>query len=183
MLEIGCGNGLLVKKVAPFCHEYIATDFSQHALDALETYLKAHPTLSHVKTIKRIAHDFTKSERNQYDTIILNSVVQYFPNIEYFGAVLDQCIGSLKSSGKIYVGDIRNLDYLDAFHSDVQYFKLTQNANAEGITFAQWSTQVISRVLQDPELLIAPDYFHWYAKQNADVAHVSIEPRRGDFSK
>ncbi|MBS0350561.1 MAG: AMP-binding protein [Proteobacteria bacterium] len=124
LLEIGCGNGLLVQRIAPFCCEYVATDFSKNALDILKSYCFSQPPLRHVQVKQRPAHEYSEEEKNSYDTIVLNSVIQYFPHIDYLVNVLDQCTLMLESSGQIFIGDVRNLNYQSAFHSDVQFYKL-----------------------------------------------------------
>ena len=35
VLEIGCGTGLLLYRIAPHVERYVGTDFSQTALDAI----------------------------------------------------------------------------------------------------------------------------------------------------
>ena len=40
-----------------------------------------------------------------FDTVIINSVVQYFPSLEYLTKVLDGAIKATKPGGAIFVGD------------------------------------------------------------------------------
>ncbi len=179
LLEIGCGSGLLVQRIAPLCREYVATDFSQPALDILKSYCHSHPSLQHVQIQKRTAHEYSEEEKNNYDTIVLNSVIQYFPHVDYLINVLDQCVTMLQSSGQVYIGDVRNLNYQTAFHCDVQFYKLKKNHHAHNLTLNQWREQIQAQIIRDPELVIAPDFFYWYAKHNPKVTHVTIELRRG----
>ncbi len=179
LLEIGCGSGLLVQKIAPYCHAYKATDFSQNAVDTLKAYCHAHPDLQHVQVEKRMAYEPSNEQDNYYDTIVLNSVIQYFPHVDYLINVLDQCISMLQSTGQIFIGDVRNLNYLAAFHSDVQFYKLKQNRCLQDLTFNQWRQQTQAQITGDPELVIAPNFFYWYAQHNPKVTHVTIELRRG----
>ncbi len=181
LLEIGCGSGLLVQRIAPFCREYTATDFSQNALNVLKAYCCSHPSLQHVRLKQRPAHEFSKEEKNSYDTIVLNSVIQYFPHIDYLIEVLDQCVIMLESSGQIFIGDVRNLNYQTAFHSDVQFYKLKKSQYAHNLTLDQWRQQIQSQIIRDPELVIAPDFFYWYAKHNPKITQVTIELRRGIY--
>lgn len=181
LLEIGCGNGLLVQRIAPLCRKYVATDFSQNALDILKSYCLSQPTLQHVQVKQRPAHEYSEEEKDSYDTIVLNSVIQYFPHIDYLISVLDQCTLMLQSQGQIFIGDVRNLNYQSAFHSDVQFYKSKKNQYAHNLTFGQWKQQVEAQILRDPELVIAPDFFHWYAKRNPKITHITIELRRGNY--
>ncbi len=41
LLEVGCGTGLLLFRLAPHCQRYVATDFSQVALDNIARGLSA----------------------------------------------------------------------------------------------------------------------------------------------
>ena len=71
VLEIGCGTGMLLSRIAPRCTCYLGTDFSAAVLDILESRLKLHrhesPTpspqrgadiTSRVSLLERAADDF-----------------------------------------------------------------------------------------------------------------------------
>ncbi len=80
VLEIGCGTGLLLFRIAPQCKVYRGADFSQVAIDYVGGQLR-RLDLPQVSVERRAADDFSGIEKGAYDLIILNSVVQYFPNI------------------------------------------------------------------------------------------------------
>src|SRR5678815_2345962 len=81
VLEIGCGTGLLLSRIAPHCERYIGTDFSEIALNHTRQMCEQLDRLDYVTLQKRFADDFSGFEADQFDTIILNSVIQYFPDI------------------------------------------------------------------------------------------------------
>jgi amino acid adenylation domain-containing protein len=116
VLEIGCGTGLLLLRVATSCEQYIATDFSQVSLDYVGQHAAALG-LQDVTLLRRMAENFEGIEENSVDTVIINSVVQYFPTIEYFVHVLEGAVRATKAGGHIFVGDLRNLALLEAFHA------------------------------------------------------------------
>src|SRR5262249_32223511 len=97
VLEIGCGTGMILARVGPFCSRYWATDFSQQALAGLDDLFRSNPDLSHVTLLHRTAENFEAVEPESFDTIVLNSVVQYFPSINYLVDVLEQAVRSVKS--------------------------------------------------------------------------------------
>ena len=72
VLEIGCGTGLLLFRVAPHCRHYTATDFSPVALD----YVRRHASLPHLTLREQRADDFTGLEPGSFSAIVVNSVVQ-----------------------------------------------------------------------------------------------------------
>ena len=126
VLEIGCGAGLVLQKLAPHCQAYLGTDFSQQAIESLGRWVSRHPELSHVELQHREAADF-EGLADDFDAIVLNSVVQYFPDGEYLASVLKQAAERLPSSGFIYVGDVRPLGLLPVFHTSVQLAKAPED--------------------------------------------------------
>src|SRR5262249_54048293 len=79
--ELGCGTGLLLLGVAPCCTEYLGTDFSQQALTSLQREIDAL-NLAHVLLERRDADDFDGIAERQFDLVVINSVVQYFPSLD-----------------------------------------------------------------------------------------------------
>ena len=57
------------------------------------------------------------------DLVILNSVVQYFPDMDYLLKVLKEAVRVTGSGGHIFVGDVRSLSLLEAYHTSVQLYK------------------------------------------------------------
>src|SRR6185312_11722448 len=83
VLEIGVGTGLLLSQLAPECESYWATDVSTTVIDALTNHLHQNPELAHrVVPRTQAAHDISGLPTGWFDTIILNSVVQYFPSTD-----------------------------------------------------------------------------------------------------
>jgi amino acid adenylation domain-containing protein len=91
VLEIGCGTGLLLFRLAPHCIQYWGTDFSPVSIQYIEQRL-ATQALPQVKLLTKMADKFEGIEANAFDAVILNSVVQYFPNLDYLLQVLKQAI-------------------------------------------------------------------------------------------
>jgi len=105
VLEIGCGTGLILLRVAPHCRRYCGTDFSPQALGGLEQALREKPWRSQVDLLERTAEDFEGIEPESFDTVILNSVAQYFPSIAYLVGVLEKAARAVKTGGRIMMLD------------------------------------------------------------------------------
>ncbi|MCP4663700.1 MAG: methyltransferase, partial [bacterium] len=103
LLEIGCGTGLLLHRLAPHCSRYLGTDFSRRVLDRLETRLDQLPQVS---LLERAAEDFAGIESGVFDTVVLNSVVQYFPGIDYLVEVLRGAVEVAAAGGSVFIGDV-----------------------------------------------------------------------------
>ena len=84
VLEIGCGTGQLLACLAPATESYYAADISEVAIEALRKNI----ALPQVTLLRRPADDFSYLPAAYFDTLILNSVVQYFPNAAYLRNVL-----------------------------------------------------------------------------------------------
>jgi len=76
ILEIGCGTGLILFRVAPHCHEYLGTDFSTAPLQHIQQQLiKPDLHLPQVRLSQRTAEDFSGIAPHSFDTVIINSVI------------------------------------------------------------------------------------------------------------
>ena len=93
VLEIGCGTGLLLFRVAPRAKQYVGTDFSQAAIGYVKRVLSASRLrMPQVKLIHSTADNFDGFTARGYDTVVLNSVCQYFPSIDYLLRVLEHAV-------------------------------------------------------------------------------------------
>src|SRR5690606_37984489 len=63
LLEIGCGTGLLLHRLAPGCERYTATDLSQAALDLIA----AAPPAGHVHLVHAAANDFSAFDDERWE--------------------------------------------------------------------------------------------------------------------
>ena len=173
ILEIGCGVGLLLEQLAPECEVYRGVDFSGEAISKLNSWLGTRPELRHVRLERGAALDVTAPAR-EYDTIIINSVVQYFPDVDYLWAVLDRAVGWLSPGGRIFVGDVRHLGLLKVFHSSIQLERA-----GSGVSVRQLRGRVARAIEQEKELVIDPGFFMDLPKSIAGIAEIQVLLRRG----
>jgi amino acid adenylation domain-containing protein len=173
VLEIGCGTGLLLFQLAPHCLEYWGTDFSQVSLDAIRQQLNQHQ-LPPVKLLQRSANDFTDIEPDRFDLIILNSVVQYFPSVDYLLQVLEGALQVLTPGGSLFIGDVRNLALLSAFHASVQMYQASP-----ALERSQLQQRVQRTMFEEPELVIEPDFFQALRSRFPQIQEVQIQLTRG----
>ncbi|MFF2144923.1 amino acid adenylation domain-containing protein, partial [Kitasatospora sp. NPDC058190] len=174
ILEIGVGTGLLLARLAPDVREYVGTDFSAPVVDALRRRLAAEPaSADHVRVLTLAAHELDGLPDGHFDTVVLNSVVQYFPNADYLADVLGAALRLLAPGGSVFVGDVRNLRLLDAFAAGVQASRLgTHDLSALRDAVAQ-ATRL------ENELLIDPDYFTALRARLPELGEVSVRLKRG----
>ncbi len=176
-LEIGCGTGLLLFRIAPYCARYLGTDFSPAALNYVRDQLhKPGMASPQVSLSEQNADDFTTIEPASWDAVIINSVVQYFPGVDYLMRVLRGAVEAVAPGGFIFIGDVRSLPLLKALHASVELHK----AEA-GDTLEQLRQRVVRRIEQEEELLIDPAFFTALEQHLPKISNVEIEPKRGRY--
>ena len=175
VLEIGCGTGLLLLQVAPHCESYTGTDFSPVALDYVRRQL---PSLGleapRVKLWQRLAHEFEGIEDASFDAVVLNSVVQYFPDLDYFMRVLGGALNAVKPGGFVYLGDLRNHRLLEAFHASVQLHQAGPSTDS-----ATLKQRVRRNIETEEELLLDPALFAALRERFPQIGGVEVQLQRG----
>jgi predicted YcjX-like family ATPase len=122
-----------------------------------------------------MATDFEGIEAN-LDAVVLNSVVQYFPSVDYLLQVLEGAINTVAPGGFIFIGDVRSLPLLSAFHAAVE---LHQADSA--VSQKQLQQQLTLAISQETELVINPAFFHALKERFERIAHVQVELTRGTY--
>jgi natural product biosynthesis luciferase-like monooxygenase protein len=154
VLEIGCGTGLLLFRLAPTCARYVGVDVSTTALRQIEAKLGA-AGLASVVSLRELEGDaIDRLEEERFDTIVLNSVAQYFPDLKYFMRVVRKAFELLSPGGTMFVGDVRSLPLLPAFHHSVELFKAPA-----ALALGELATRVQQRSAQERELVLDPALF------------------------
>jgi SAM-dependent methyltransferase len=155
VLEIGCGTGLLLFRLAPHCTQYWGADFSPAALAYLQQQLqRREPALPQVHLLQRTADDFGGIRPGSFEAVVLNSVAQYFPSIDYLLRVLEGAVRAVEPGGFIFVGDVRSLPLLAAYHASVALHQAPPSLSKR-----QFQQRVQWRMQQEEELVIDPAFF------------------------
>ncbi|MEW1646160.1 non-ribosomal peptide synthase/polyketide synthase [Streptomyces sp. NPDC091219] len=167
ILEIGVGSGLLLSRLAPDCAEYWGTDLSEEAVRALGAQVSAVPELAdRVTLLARPAHDLTGLPECHFDTIVVNSVIQYFPGGDYLTGVLRSAAALLAPGGAVFVGDVRNLRLLRTLSAAVESGRAQNTADDDKEALR---AAVDRAVAWEGELLVDPDYFTTLDGLSADI--------------
>ncbi|BBH40643.1 McnC protein [Microcystis viridis NIES-102] len=175
VLEIGCGSGLLLFRVAKHCQEYWGADYSAATINNLEHLCGTIEGLEgKVRLLHRTADDFTGIPQATFDRVVINSVVQYFPSVDYLLQVIAGAVKAIADRGKIFLGDIRSLSLLEPYHAAVQLARAEANKTLE-----EWQKQVNQSVATEEELLIAPQFFIALKQRFPRISWVEIAPKRG----
>jgi SAM-dependent methyltransferase len=173
VLEVGCGTGLLLFRAAPATERYRGSDFSAVALAQVAAEL-GRRRLPQVELTQGLADDWTDVRPGELDLVVLNSVVQYFPGVDYLVRVLESAVAAVAPGGAVFVGDVRSLPLLEAFHASVELHR-----TAGSLPAAELARRVASRAADEEELLLDPALFLALARRLPAVARVEVLLKRG----
>ncbi|WP_280367066.1 non-ribosomal peptide synthetase [Nocardia wallacei] len=175
VLEIGVGSGLILSQLAPECEEYWATDFSAPTIATLRRQLDALGVEWGDRVIPsvRAADDTDGLPEGYFDTVVLNSVIQYFPGEGYLRTVLERLERLLAPGGAVFLGDVRNAALLAEFATAVQ---LARTGDTDP---AAVGARVRRDIAAEQELLLAPEYFVGLCRAATGFDAVDIQLQRG----
>jgi amino acid adenylation domain-containing protein len=175
ILEIGCGTGLLLARLAPHCDFYTGTDFSPAALRYLEREIAASGRdYSNVTLLERTADDFSGLDDGSFDVVILNSTVQYFPSSEYLLQAVRGAVRVTRNGGSVFVGDVRNRSLLEVFHTS-----LALHARSAGSSEDEVRTKAARSMAEEQELVVDPMFFRALGAVIPGISQVEVRPKRG----
>jgi amino acid adenylation domain-containing protein len=172
--EIGCGTGLVMYRLAPHCAHYHGTDFSPKAVLSLQQQISGTALADKVSFRQASAHDFTGIEPGSFDTIVLNSVAQYFPHVNYLVSVLEGAVRTLKPGGVIFLGDIRNKTLVKAMHTSVQLHRASPS-----LPCAELKRRIQKALGEEHELALSPGFFSALRQRLPAITQVEIQLKRG----
>ncbi|NBH04507.1 non-ribosomal peptide synthetase, partial [Amycolatopsis sp. SID8362] len=168
VLEIGVGSGLILSRIAPDAEAYWGVDLSEKAIANLRREVAATPFASKVHLAARPAHDLGELPAEPFDTVIINSVAQYFPSVGYLAEVIRTAAARVRPGGVVFLGDIRNLRSLRAFRTATELRHGRRDAAA--------ADQAIAR---EGELVLDPDFFAALSRELDGFDDVDLWVKRG----
>lgn len=176
VLELGCGgSGLMLFRVAPQCSRYWATDLSANALQILQNQVhQLGLDLPGVNFLQRGADDQHGIEQHSFNAVLIVSVAQYFPSIDYLLSVLQKAVNAVEPGGSIFLGDVRSLPLLEAFHTSVQLYRA-----APTTTRTELRQRVQKQLIEEKQLVIDPAFFQALQQELPQISRVEIHLERG----
>jgi thioesterase domain-containing protein/ubiquinone/menaquinone biosynthesis C-methylase UbiE/acyl carrier protein len=164
VLEIGVGSGLLMAKIVGEVEEFWGTDLSAPVVDRVRAQAEQAGHGDRVHLSAQPADDISGLPKAAFDTVLLNSVIQYFPGVDYLDRVLSQALELVAPGGRLIVGDVRNATTLRVLLTAVQR---TAQPDASP---DELRTLVEKALLAERELVVAPEWFtDWAAGRPVGV--------------
>jgi ubiquinone/menaquinone biosynthesis C-methylase UbiE len=124
VLEVGAGSGLLLERIARHVNKAYGTDISGEILDLM-------PPAPNVE-LQQMDSDVLRFEDARFDKVVLNTVIQCFPDKAYARRCLAEMVRVCKPGGFVYIGDIFNA-YLEAEYRRETHRTPTLRERIEGL--------------------------------------------------
>jgi acyl carrier protein len=108
------------------------------------------------------------------DGVLLSSVVQYFPNVEYLLEVLRQSLSAVRAGGFVLLADLRHYGLVDWWEASVEAGRAEPRTTVEEVR-----RRMQLRRAQERELFVDPTLFVALRHQDARIASVQLRLQRG----
>ncbi|RKT19366.1 amino acid adenylation domain-containing protein [Streptomyces sp. 1114.5] len=175
VLEIGVGSGLLLAPLAPHCASYWATDVSAAAIEALRGKIARVPELAdRVRLSVQPADAVAELPLGGFDTVVLNSVAQYFPSGGYLLRVIERALELVAPGGTVFLGDLRNLRTQRCLQAAIRLAGAEPTDDAGVLR-----KEIEAAVLAEEELLVDPALFTALPGLLPELADAEVLLRRG----
>jgi amino acid adenylation domain-containing protein len=180
VLELGSGSGMVLFNLQAECLEsYVGVEPSQRAVDFILKSAQSMPKLAgKVRMHRGMAADVSRlSESLSPELVIVNSVAQYFPSLEYLSQLVEDLLnlGGVKT---LYFGDMRS-------YALYKQFRVTKALHEAGALTERDRPErgAIQRRIADIEqgeleFLVDPAFFTGLVDRFPDrVEHVQVLPK------
>ncbi|KAK7254537.1 phosphopantetheine binding protein [Aureococcus anophagefferens] len=201
ILELGCGNGMIMLRLLPSCDRYVGTDLSGEALGYVRRVLdgadKYRAQAPKARLAKCGAHDARRFAEEACDAVVCNGVAMYFPGARYTLRVCRSMLEALAPGGVAFLGDFRDRGVAAPFHAALALAKARRAASAgrlascgadctpvdaNGLSASELARLARLSYARDKELLIDQRLFVDALKAGAlgdGCVRVDVEVKRG----
>ncbi|CAK0769723.1 Amino acid adenylation domain-containing protein/thioester reductase domain-containing protein [Gammaproteobacteria bacterium] len=176
VLEIGCGTGLLLFRIAPQCEHYYGTDISAEGLKYIQQQIDSTALQERVSLQQVAAEAIDTIPMAPVDTIIINGVIQFFPGMDYFIAVLEKVLRLIQPGGQIFIGDVQSYSLMELFHTSVQLYQATDSLSTDDL-----KKRIKERMAEEKKLLFSPIFFATLPQYFPQISHLEIQLKRGHY--
>ncbi|WP_142146132.1 amino acid adenylation domain-containing protein [Streptomyces sp. SLBN-31] len=156
VLDVGVGAGTILRSLAPRTEHYVGIDMAPAAIRAAARQLD--DGWDHVSLRVADADSLSEMRAGEFDTVVLNSIVQYFPGLSYLHRVLTEAARITGGEGAVFIGDVRDPALLEALHATAVLHHAAADTPADEL-----AALVSQRVKTDRELCVPGEFFAAFA--------------------
>ncbi|HVF90034.1 MAG TPA: amino acid adenylation domain-containing protein [Blastocatellia bacterium] len=167
VLELGCGAGLLMYRIAPEAGTYVGLDPSEmtQARNRDEAARAGH---SNIELVTGFADDIASWDEEQFDLVIIASTAQFFPGHLYAKRVIEDALRLLVPGGRILLADIMDARRREDFRRSLLEF---QSAHAGART----------KTTLEGELYFDEEFFRALQASSPEIGDISVMHRQSGF--
>lgn len=177
VLDIGVGAGLTLARLAPSCDSYWGTDFSAPVIENIRAQVARDPALAAKVELRRQgADELDGLPRDFFDLVVINSVIQHFPTVDYLVRVLANLMDLIRPGGALFVGDVRHLGLLSSLKTAIQLHRAGNRADP-----AEVLRSVEQALALEKDLMLLPEFFVALADRIGTVAAADIRLKPGRY--
>lgn len=177
ILELGCGTGMLLHRLHPHINGYVGTEVA--ASKVRELGAAAPPGARIVQAaahqsqhpVVREAMGEAGFPQGRPDCVLLNSVAQYFPSVEYLRAVVHDAVDLVAPGGTIVIGDVRHAGLLREHH------RWLVRATDSTLSAAELDRTAAEQAEREVELLVDPVLLARLASESGRDVRLAAFPK------
>jgi SAM-dependent methyltransferase len=175
VLEIGCGIGTMLWEMVPFVKHFYGIEPSQAGVRQVEVQLDRDGLGEKASLWHASADKIPELPPFEIDFVLVNSVTQYFPSLDYLRQVISDTLCRCKTQSHIVLGDIRSAPLDDLLAIDIYMHQWRENLREK--TVQDLRNQAHWRHMYGTELLVDPSFFYDLQRRDPRISHVEIVPK------
>ncbi|KAI1353206.1 hypothetical protein F5Y01DRAFT_277248 [Xylaria sp. FL0043] len=175
VLEVGTGTGMILFNIIDGLQSYVGLEPTSTAIEFVAKTAKSIPSLQDkIYMQKGTATDIRHLKKNNSpNLVVINSVAQYFPTLNYLLKVAEELI-QLKTVKTIFFGDMRSFALFDEFKVSKALHLLGKAALKDEVERHMAESDRV-----ETELLVDPAFFTALQDRFPHlIEHVEVIPKR-----
>ena len=138
VLEVGCGSGLTLARVAPRVGLYCATDLSSEVLGWAQSVARDRQ-IDNVRFAAMPAHGVDDVDMGPFDVVIINSVIQCFSGHNYLRDVLRKVVNLVDETGWLFLGNLFDEQLRNEF---LESLRVHKSLESQALTKTDFSEEL-----------------------------------------
>lgn len=175
LLELGCGTGLLLLRLAPGLERCLGSDPSPSGLAHIRRTAAAPGfTACPIELHQAAADEDLGLPAGSLDTVMTNSVVQCFSSGQELHRVIERTLPLVASGGHLFIGDVRSLPLLAAHQAAIARHRADRDLPA-----GQVGWRIRQAADQEVQLVVSPAFFTALRRRHPRIGHIQVLLKRG----
>lgn len=160
-LEVGCGTGLLLLRLARHMEVLHGTDIAPTGLDHIRRSVAAGAAgTCRVEVRQAAGGDPVDLPPASLDLVWTNSVIQCFPDEAYLERTLQSMAALVVPGGRLVVGDVRHAGLQSAYHTSVARHRIPGDHRAGAVVL-----RIEAAAMAENQLLVHPRWFQGFVRR------------------